>query len=136
MALLLDTSALIFLAIDEIEASKAKAEVQRAYEANESIYISPISAWEIGLLVSRGRLNLTLPPEKWFAQLLRVSRVLLAEMTPTVLIASSFLPDAPLRDPADRIIVATAREFDLTILTSDRAMLAYSDKGHVRALAC
>ncbi len=136
MALLLDTSALIFLAVDGTKADKAKVEVQRAYEANEPIYISPISAWEIGLLVSRGRLNLTLPPERWFAQLLRLSRLLLADMPPAVLIASSFLPDAPLRDPADRIIVATAREFDLTILTSDRAMLDYSDRGHVRAMAC
>lgn len=53
-----------------------------------------------------------------------------------VLVASSFLPQPIHGDPADRIIIATARERDLTIITRDRAILSYGNAGHVRTLAC
>jgi PIN domain nuclease of toxin-antitoxin system len=52
------------------------------------------------------------------------------------LIASSFLPADSLRDPADKIMVATAREQGLTLMTRDRMILDYAAKGHVSALAC
>src|SRR5258706_505806 len=105
--LLLDTCALIFIAAGEPESGKAKAAMQHAYESDHPVYVSPISAWEIGLLVSRGRLNLSLPPKRWFDTILQKPGVELADLPPEVLIASSFLPDMPLRDPADRIIAAT-----------------------------
>ena len=60
----------------------------------------------------------------------------LADLTPAIFIDSSFLPGQPPRDPADRIIIATARENDLTILTRDRLILEYAKAGNVRALAC
>jgi PIN domain nuclease of toxin-antitoxin system len=53
-----------------------------------------------------------------------------------VLIASSFLPDIAVKDPADRILVATARELGLTLMTRDRALLAYAEAGHVKAVGC
>lgn len=135
-SLLLDTCALIFVTLNEPDAGPARTVMQRAYEEGQPIFISPISAWEIGLLVARGRLNLTLSPKRWFEKVMRQPGVALAELTPDVLIASSFLPDAPLRDPADRIIAATAREYDFTLVTRDRQLLAYSDQGHLRALPC
>ncbi|HLJ00826.1 MAG TPA: type II toxin-antitoxin system VapC family toxin [Bradyrhizobium sp.] len=134
--LLLDTCALIFITANAPESGQAKAAMQRAYEADELVYISPISAWEIGLLVSRGRLNLSLSPERWFDSVLQKPGVALADLSPEVLIAASFLPDMPLRDPADRIIAATARQYGFTLLTRDKQLLAYSDKGHIRALPC
>ena len=56
--------------------------------------------------------------------------------TPAIFVDSSFLPGPIHRDPADRIIVATARALDLTVVTSDRLILDYAARGHVRALAC
>jgi PIN domain nuclease of toxin-antitoxin system len=53
-----------------------------------------------------------------------------------VLVTYSFLPQPIHNDPADRIIIATAREHDLTIITRDRAILAYGAAGHVKTLAC
>jgi PIN domain nuclease of toxin-antitoxin system len=52
------------------------------------------------------------------------------------LIASSFLPGRPPRDPADRIIAATARDYGCTLMTRDRALLDYGEQGHIRVLAC
>lgn len=88
------------------------------------------------MLASRGRLNLPVSPVRWFDIVRDTPGVTLADMSPEVLIASSFLPDARLRDPADRIIAATAREYGFTLLTRDKQLLAYADKGHIRALAC
>lgn len=135
-SLLVDTCALIFLGIDEEKSGKAKTAIQRAYDSGEAIFVSPMSAWEIGLLVSRGRLNLSLSPQRWFDMVTDAPGFTLAELSPEVLIASSFLPDCPLRDPADRIIAATAREFGFTLLTRDKQLLAYAEKGHIRALPC
>ena len=86
-------------------------------------YISPISTWELGLLASRGRIQLLIAPQRWFARLFESRGVRLAEMSPDVLVASSFLPGKPPRDPADRIIAATARDLGATLITRDRALL-------------
>ena len=99
-------------------------------------YISPITAWEIGMLTSRGRLQLLIKPERWFANLFQVPGVLLADMSPDLLIASSFLPGKPPRDPTDRVILATARDLGATLVTRDRALLAYGEQGHVAVLEC
>ena len=52
------------------------------------------------------------------------------------LVESSFLPGAPPRDPADRIILAAARSSGLQIVTRDRAILSYAEQGHAWALEC
>jgi PIN domain nuclease of toxin-antitoxin system len=99
-------------------------------------YLSPISAWEVGLLVARGRLQLLMTPQRWFQRLLEAPNVRLADISPDLLIASSFLPGEPPRDPADRIIAATAREYGTTLVTRDRALLGYGDQGHISVVAC
>jgi PIN domain nuclease of toxin-antitoxin system len=106
-------------------------------EAIESgtLFISPIMAWEIGLLVSRGRIFLSRSPTVWFQEMLD-SGVTLAAMPPRVLMDSSFLPGAPPRDPADRIMAATARAYGYRLMTRDRALLDYGEEGHVEVLAC
>jgi PIN domain nuclease of toxin-antitoxin system len=134
--LLLDTCALLFITMDEPESGKVKSAMQQAYEAGELVYVSPISAWEIGLLVSTGRLNLSMPPNRWFDNVMRKPGITLADLSTSVLIAASFLPEMPVRDPADRILVATAREYDFTLVTRDRKLLAYADEGHIQALVC
>jgi PIN domain nuclease of toxin-antitoxin system len=134
--LLLDTCALIFITMNEPESGKIKSAMLQAYEAGEPVYVSPISAWEIGLLVSTGRLNLSLPAIRWFDNVIRKPGIALADLSTDVLIAASFLPEMPVRDPADRILVATARQYDFTLVTRDKKLLAYADKGHIQALVC
>jgi PIN domain nuclease of toxin-antitoxin system len=136
MQLLLDTCAAIWIADDSPLTDEAVEAVDRAADDGNPVLISPISAWEIGVLVARGRLALPVDPQAWFEWLIETPNVALANLPPAVLIASSFLPgDAP-RDPSDRIMIATAREQNLTIVTRDRHVLKYAEAGHVRALAC
>lgn len=134
--LLLDTCALIFLN-QEARIAAAAVEMMRAASEGKGItYISPISAWEIGMLTAHGRLQLLIRPERWFANLFAAPGVKLADMPPDVLIASSYLPGDPPNDPTDRIIAATARELGATLITRDRALLAYGEQGHVSVVEC
>ena len=102
LPLLLDTCAAIWISEEQPLASEALTAIERSHRSGEFIYVSPITAWEIGLLVSRGKLTSPTSPQRWFERLLEAPGVRLADMSPDVLIASSFLPGAPPRDPADR----------------------------------
>ena len=85
--------------------------------------------------MERGRLALRLPPKAWFRELSEAG-VRIAPLTPEVMIDSSFLPGNLHRDPADRILAATAREFGYRLMTRDRPLLAYAEAGHLQAIPC
>jgi PIN domain nuclease of toxin-antitoxin system len=134
--LLLDTCAVIWLAEGEKLARSAIDLLKAADDAGHATYISPISAWEVGQLATGGRVQLLITPQRWFARLFEAKGVQLAEMSPDVLIASSFLPGKPPRDPVDRIIAATARDLGATLITRDRALLGYGNQGHLSVVGC
>jgi PIN domain nuclease of toxin-antitoxin system len=134
--LLLDTHAAIWITEDQAIASAAAQAIDTAYRKENPIFVSAITAWEVGLLVSRNRLSLVANPERWFQRLLAIPGVRLAELSPDILIASSFLPGTPPRDPADRIILATARDLGATLITRDRLLLKYGEDGQVSTIAC
>ena len=98
--------------------------------------VSPISAWEIGLLVAKSRLTLALEPQLWFDTFLTRPGVRLTPLTVTAAIASAFLPAPFHADPADRLLVATARELRVPLVTRDARILAFAGAGHLQALAC
>lgn len=133
---MLDTHAAIWIVEDQRIASDAKDAIEAAYRTDSAIFVSAITAWEIGMLVARNRLGLSTRPERWFQRLLAVEGVRLADLSPDILIASSFLPGEPPRDPADRIILATARDLGATLITRDRLMLKYGEDGQVSTVAC
>lgn len=133
--ILLDTCALLWLGNDEKLLESAGAALQEMEADADGIAASPISAWEIGQLVSRGRLRLSIDPLKWFYRNLDRGMAL-APLTPSILVASSFLPAADLRDPADRILAATARELGYRLMTRDKPLLTFAANGHMQAIAC
>jgi PIN domain nuclease of toxin-antitoxin system len=134
--LLLDTHAAIWITEDQPIASGAVEAIDAAYRAGSTVFVSAITAWEIGLLVSRNRLSLVARPERWFQRLLAIPGVRLADLSPDILIASSFLPGQPPCDPADRILLATARDLGATLITRDRLLLKYGEDGQVSTIAC
>ena len=134
--LLWDTCAAIWI-YEKARLSQAALEAMgAAYREGVPSYISPITACEVGMLTAHGRLQLLIRPERWFSNLFEVPGVRLAEMSPDLLIASSYLPGKPPKDPTDRIIAATARELGATLITRDRALLDYGAQGHVAVLEC
>jgi PIN domain nuclease of toxin-antitoxin system len=133
--LLLDTCAAIWIVEDRISQSASDA-LTESWQSSVPTYVSPITAWEIGLLAASGRFKSPDPPARWFQRVLDLPNVKLAELPPRVLLESSFLPGSPPRDPADRIICATARDFGFAVMTRDRALLAYAKQGYLSATGC
>jgi len=133
---LLDTCAAIWLMGGDPLSVPSQTVMRSARTENLGIYISPFTAWEIGTLVAKGRLHLTLSPDAWFESLLAMPGVRLATLTPKLLISSTSLPGMPLRDPADRIIAATARLHGFRLITRDGKLLDYARQGHILATKC
>jgi PIN domain nuclease of toxin-antitoxin system len=133
--ILLDTCALLWLSNGQPLQATAVLALQKAQDEEGYLFVSPISAWEIGQLVSRGRLPLIVEPRAWFGDAIAAG-LELAPMPAEVLIASSFLPGSPLRDPADRILAATARAFRYRLMTRDRPLLDFGEAGHLDVIPC
>jgi len=93
--------------------------------------VSAISCWEVAKLVEYGRLELACAVEEWMEQAMAYPGMQLLELTPQIAIESTKLPGSFHCDPADQIIVATARVYDISLLTADRRILQYQ---HVRTL--
>lgn len=134
--LLLDTCAIIWIALNEPIKPEAKAALNTAFASDQKVRVSPISAWELGLLSSKGRLPTARPPLAMFGEVIANPGVRVEPLSPEVLIDSSFLPGRLHNDPADRILIATARAYGLTLVTRDRAILDYGADGHLKILAC
>ncbi len=118
-----------------VHGDKQLTETQtQVIEANESdgIGVSAISCWEIAKLVERQRLELPCSLGEWFEQALSYPGVRLLELTPEIAIESTQLPGEFHRDPADQIIVATARIHNCSLVTSDGRIRQYP---HVETVA-
>lgn len=129
--LLLDTCALLWLADGSELASDAREAI-----ASGNLHVSPISVWEIANLVRKKRIALAMPVVKWIRRTLEKTEAALSELSIDVLAGSCELPGSPPRDPADRIIIATARETSMAVMTRDKNILNYSRAGYVRTIAC
>lgn len=134
--ILLDTHVVIWLdsgepikaaALDSIEAARSEG----------GVLVSPVSAWEIGTLVRKRRLSLAPDPLSWIRRFLSQSGVRSVELTMEAAALSASLPEPFHGDPADRLLVATARELGATLATRDERILAYATKTQsLDVLAC
>jgi len=134
--LLVDTWAALWLLADEPLRAGAEAQIDAAVLNGSKLAVSPISAWQVGQLVRKGRLPLPISPLEWYARLCALPDVQEVAVAAKVLVDSHFLPGIPPADPTDRISIATAREYGYRIVTRDAKILDYAAKGHVLALAC
>lgn len=133
--ILLDTCAAIWASEAQGLSRSAQDVIEQAERDRVPLFVSPITAWEMGMLVAKGRVALLASPLVWFAGLLEAG-VELADLSPSILVDASFLPHSRLRDPADRVVAATARALGYRIMTRDRPLLDYAAAGHVQAIAC
>jgi PIN domain nuclease of toxin-antitoxin system len=129
--LLLDTCAMLWLA----EGIELTADARKA-ATDGKLNVSPISVWEIANLVRKNRVVLAMPVAKWFRQTMDVMAAATCELTVDILANSCELPGSPPSDPADRILIATAREASMVLMTRDKQILAYSAAGYVRTMVC
>ena len=115
------------------QSSQLTSEIQRTIHSNQmtGLGVSLISCWEVAKLVELGRLQLTLPTLDWLNQALAYQGVQLLDLTTPIVVESTQLPGTFHRDPADQLIVATARIYSVPLLTVDSKILSYP---HVRTV--
>ena len=122
--ILLDTHIWVWWVHGDTRLTSAQMEAITANE-QDMLGISAISCWEVAKLVEYKRLELPCPLEAWFEQSLGYPGVRLLELTPEIAAESCRLPGEFHRDPADQIIVATARAHGCALVTSDKRLVAY-----------
>jgi len=136
--ILLDTCALIWLAEGKLSSEAVDMLVHAGL--SEGVFVSAVNAWEIGMLAAprgnRPKLEFHPDPQSWLERILGRPEIRSAPLTPATALAASFLPGDPHGDPADRLLIATAREMDAALMTADPNILAYGRLGHVRTLSC
>ncbi len=91
----------------------------------EELLLSAISPWEFSKLIEMGRIGISCGPEEWIHEALTMQKLRLVPLHPILAYRSTTLPQPFHNDPADQIIVATAREEKAIILTKDKRILKY-----------
>ena len=134
--ILLDTHVWIWLVRGEGRIPRNVLELIFAAAGARSMFLSVMSIWELSLLEAKGRISLNAPCLTWVRTALDRSGALTVPLTSEIAVSCHRLPGQIHSDPIDRILVATARIEDLTLVTRDRAILDYAAQGHVRALPC
>lgn len=123
----LDTHALVWWVADPSQIpGKARRLTQAALDRNEKLQLSSISLWEIALLLERGRLRLSVDSDTWLAAIQSLPFVNWIAVDNAIALRSVRLDRFPHRDPADRMIVATALVIGATLVTGDRRLRGYA----------
>lgn len=120
MRLLLDTHIWVWSLLDPSRLSRrVRAELE---SPDNELWLSPISAWELLVLIEKGRVEVDKEGVQWVAEVSRSAALREAALTHEVAVESRVI-DLPHQDPADRFLAATARVYDLTLVTADERLL-------------
>jgi PIN domain nuclease of toxin-antitoxin system len=125
--IVLDTHALIWwISTPDRIPRKARRMLDTSIAEKKPVAVSSISTWEIAMLVERGRLELTIPVTVWIAHLEEIPWLSFVPVDNRIAVRSVQLEGFPHRDPADRIIVATAVGLNATLITADDRLRSYT----------
>ena len=129
--LLLDTHVFVWLILGEPKLSRSELLHIEKASSEKNLFVSVISVWEIAMLQREGRLMLTQPVRVWTEDIIQTQQLEILSLTPSIACESVDLPEFSHKDPADRIIVATARILHMRLMTHDARIRAYAKTGHV-----
>ena len=122
--IILDTHIWIWWVNNSPRLTEANKQLIQDYQ-DDGLGVSVISCWEVAKLVEKNRLVLSIPIEEWLQRALAYPGVQLVELTVPIVVQSTQLTDFH-NDPADQLIVATAKVYDCCLLTIDRKILNYA----------
>ena len=123
MRILLDTHIWWWWVTGEAGLSAAQKRLLARADPDAPLELSDVSLWEVATLVSLGRLAVSMPLRDWLEAAAAPPLVQRRGISPAVTAEVASLPETFHRDPADRIIVATARVHDATLLTRDKRII-------------
>jgi PIN domain nuclease of toxin-antitoxin system len=130
--IVLDTHALIWwVSGDSSQLSKAAVDVISTEQKNGEILISSISCWEIAMLIAKDRIAISMDVDAWLNLVKQIDSVRFVSVDNEIAVKSTELPGEFHKDPADRMIVATARKFAASLVTADEKILSYP---HVKTI--
>ncbi len=132
--ILLDTHVLVWAFEKHPHLGSKTAGAIDAAAAGEGVGIPAIAVWEISMLTEKGRLGLATDVEEWITAAISTEGIQVVPLEPAVAIGSNRLPGVFHADPADRMIVATARHFNMALVTADKKILDYGARGYVRTI--
>jgi len=133
--IVIDTHVLIWAVQDDPRLGKQSRKIIGDTTRQSRILVSSITPWEIAMLVEKGRIALGDDVGRWIDKVLALRGVQVAPLEASIAVSSVRLPGNFHADPADRMIVATARFHQVPLMTADQAILDYGAKGHVGTLA-
>jgi PIN domain nuclease of toxin-antitoxin system len=133
--LLLDTHVWLWMAENERPFTPSTQAAIRQAVAEDSLFLCPISLWEVSLKASRGQLQLGLPLRVWMSQALDFPGLHLVPISGEIACSCAELPSDFHGDPADRLIAATARAEGMILLTHDKKLLKLAKQGLFKAIA-
>lgn len=129
--IVLDTCAWIWMATGD---SRIGKNIQKSLSEQDWL-ISAISVWEVAMLTSKKRMQLDRPIQQWIkAALIDPPHIHLAPLSPEISILSCSLPTCTHGDPADRIILATAKWHDAVLVTGDEKLIRCANTEHIRVI--
>lgn len=124
--IVLDTHALIWWVNgDKLISQRALKAIKKELSGEGQVMISAITAWEIAMLVAKGRLALTMDIDDWLKTVASVEGVSFVPVDNDLAVQSVRLPGAFHPDPADRLIVALARHYSVPLVTADAKIKDY-----------
>ena len=125
---LIDTHTLLWWQAqpDEVRPERISASAWERITAASCVLVSPISCWEVAMLVGKERIRLDRPTATWIRDVLASDGIGVAELTPQVAVAAAELDDFH-GDPADRFLYATARSLNVSLLSKDRLLHDYAE---------
>ena len=131
--LTLDTHVLIWY-MEGIKLSHEQVNIIDQAKANNKLFISAISIWEIAMLATKGKLAFSIRISEWIDTALAIPGLNLIELSVPILIESTSLPNYEYKDPADRMIISTCRSNGSYLMTFDQKIIDYGNKGYLRII--
>ena len=132
--IVIDTHVLVWLVNDDQRLGAEARKIIEAAAGDKGVFVSAITPWEIAMLAQKGRLLLIREVGAWIEETLGLHGIQLAPILPAIAVDSVRLPGNLHQDPADRLIVATARHLGFPLVTADRSILNYGAQGFVQAM--
>ena len=132
--LLLDTHVWVWFMQGSDTLKRATVEAIEEAIQSRDLYVAAISQWEVAMLIEKSRIVLNEPTLSWIQKSIENLHLKIVPLSMDVAVESSRLPGEFHGDPADRMIVATARIHQLSIVTRDAKILAYAKENHVKVI--
>lgn len=130
--IVLDTHVLVWwVSGSGLLSTAAEKAIRKTLARGSEVLVSAISAWEVSMLIDKGRLVLSMDVESWFDEISQIDGVRFIPIDIEIGIKATVLPGTFHKDPADRMIVATARKLAVSLITADEKIRSYK---HVKTI--